>query len=897
MTPELAALVAGASTDHPRKLKSGLRKLASPLPPAERIAFYEQACRALAEVSVEVATWAFTQAWKTGKEEGASDVERLHGVLLELVPAGVVAPTVLRDHAGALSARFPPDEAHARFRAVVCAGFAAGLIPYARIFPDLRRLAAAAGLAKDDEDAFLATRLLRDGLLPGAPPTIWAAAAPALAAVATRDGGLLDLLVAAEPDPPADETRHRWLEILADAGAGARLPPEWFATTGRRCPAATLLRLADQGEGHLFPRAGEPPSGTDPAAVPPTPAPWYEAPDAELRATLRADLESGGLSRLDRGLSWLAEKGSAFLRRDPGFLSGLSIGDPVDTLLAELRTGIPEEIGIRAVPPSHDAGRRRGTRSILQHRAYVTVRNDGEAVASDGRGGAWKLPLGSCPADLMPWYDGTSWYVSRQRPGGRWQTFLVEGPTGDVLTLEPGSRAARPEAPGTGEVTFPGATERNTVRLRDGVITVTAPDGAEILTTAFTPRQAEVPPPAAWDARDAVDPAGSAWLRSLDREAVRRLMAPVLPRSSGVRHIRSGGFVAELLPEITAPALAHAVAERLERAARCLFIEHSLLTGQEPPPRPPLSPLLETVPDLPTRHLRPVVSLRLVCEHLVAAAADGPEPPEPVLLRTFDRFDATDTIGEGVEDVIGLALSWLWPWTPHREWALDDLRARANTPLGDGSGRWRVLWFDRSFGGPDHSHLQLWRTPGGALMTVSGRSLWRDLFVAVEFSPDGRFRPARLPDRAPPVAVVPQSRFSPEFLRRLERLRAENGPPPADAGIARELAGRAGITTANAVGILYGDEHGSVRPALRLRPDEPGLPADVVELLDATRHERETSGTLEWRHLSVSGRRSGHLGRFRERLMPDDPADLWTSGPDIARAADWWRAQREQHGE
>ncbi|MGK5554765.1 hypothetical protein ACSNOI_24420 [Actinomadura kijaniata] len=897
MTPELATLVAGASTDHPRKLKSALRKLASPLPPAERIAFYEQACRALAEASAEVATWAFTQARKTEKEEGVPDVERLHGLLLELVPAGVVAPTVLRDHAGALSARFPPGEAHARFREVVCAGFAAGLIPYARVFPDLRRLAVAAGLGKDDEDRFLATRLLRDGLLPGAPPTIWAAAAPALAAVAARDGGLLDLLVAAEPDPLADETRHRWLEILADAGAGARLPLEWFATTGRRCPAATLLRLADQGEEHLFPRAGEPPSGTDPAAIPPTPAPWYDAPDAELRATLRADLGSGSLSRLDRALSWLVKDGSPFLRRNPGFLDGVGIGDPVDALLAELRTGIPEEIGIRAALPAHGGGRARGTRSILQHRAYVTVRDEGEAVASDGRGGAWRLPLGSCPADLMPWYDGECWYVSRPGPGGRWQTFLVEGATGDVLTLEPASRTARPEAPGTGEVTFPGATERHTVRLRDGVITVTAPDGAEILTTAFTPRQAAVPPPAAWGARDAVDPAGSAWLRSLDREAVRRLMEPVLPRSSGVRSIRRGGFVAELLPEITAPDLAHAVAERLERAVRCLFGEHLLLTGQGLPPRPPLFPLLETAPDLPTRHLRPMVSLRLLCEHLVEAAADGPEPPEPVLLRTFDWLDATDTVGEGVEDAIGLALSWLWPWTPHREWTLDDLRARANTALGDGSGRWRVLWFDRSFGGPGHPHLQLWRTPGGALMTLSGRSLWRDLFVAVEFAPDGRFRPVRLPDREPPVATVPQSRFSPDFLRRLERLRAENGPPPADAGTARELAGRAGITTATAVGILYGDERGSVRSALRPAPDEPGLPADVVELLHATRHERDTPGTLEWRHLSVSGRRSGYLGRFRERLMPDDPADLWTRGPDVARAADWWRAQRKQHGE
>ncbi|MFB4313433.1 hypothetical protein [Actinomadura sp. 21ATH] len=888
MTPELAALVAGAATDHPRKLKSGLRRLAAPLPPADRIAFYEEACRAFTAGSAEVATWAFTQARKVEKDAGLGDTGRLHRVLLELVPDGVVAPAVLRDHAKALGEDFAPEEAHARFREVIRAGFGAGLIPYARVFPDLRRLAVAAGLGKRDEDEFLAARLLRDGLLPGAPPTIWAAAAPALADVAARDGGLMDLLIAAEP---GEENRDRWLETLVDAGAGTRLPLEWYA--GRPCPAGHLLRLADQGADHLFPRTGEPPSGTDPAAIPPTPAPWHDAPDAELREILKADLESGVLARLDRAVSWLYDHGRRFLERNPGFLGGVEISDPVDALAAELRTGILEEIGMRTVPPAHDVRWGGDAQSVLQHGAYVTVRRKRDAVAADGKGGTWTL--GSCPGDLMPWFDGETWYASRPGPGGQWQTFVVDGPAGTVLRLEAASRTARPEAPGTGTVTLPGTAVRNDVRLRDGVITVTAPDGTEVLRTAFTPRQASVLPPAAWSTREAVDPAGSAWLRSLDRAAVRRLVEPVLPRWSGVGSIRRGEFIAELLPEITAPGLAETVAGRVVRAARCLLNEHVLLGMEGLPYRPPPVPLLETAPDLPTRYLHTLMRVRLVSEYLLEGAAEGPAPREPVLLRTLDSLSGTEWIPQEFERMTGQLMSRLWPWDRFPERTVAELNAWANTPLGDGSGRWRLHWFDRPFSGSGYPHLALWRTPDGALLVVSGRSQGRDLFAAVEHAPDGRFGDNGFPEGRVPVLTVPQGRFSPDLLRRVERLLADKGPPPAGAGTAKELAARAGITTATAVGILYGDKDGFVRSFPRVPLEESGLPADVIELLKAARDERAVPGGLERK--TMGSRRSGPVGRFRELLMPDDPADLWTTGPDIARAADWWRSCRREHGE
>lgn len=220
----------------PTGAKKMLTKAATPLPAADLAPFFEEACRGLARAGEsELAFWAFGQARKVEKTHPALlDLDRVHAVFLELVPAGGVGPAALRDYAKTLAAELPAAQAHARFREVVCAGFDAGLIPYARIFPDLRTLARAAKIKKRDEEEFLAERLLRAGLVPIASHQVWAAAREPLAAVAGRDGDLLKLLVAAEPDRArheedsgeeiAEEIRQTWLECLAESGAGAHLP-------------------------------------------------------------------------------------------------------------------------------------------------------------------------------------------------------------------------------------------------------------------------------------------------------------------------------------------------------------------------------------------------------------------------------------------------------------------------------------------------------------------------------------------------------------------------------------------------------------------------------------------------------------------------------------------------
>ncbi|GAA2423001.1 hypothetical protein GCM10010191_38610 [Actinomadura vinacea] len=884
--PELAVLAAGAGTDHPRKLKSALAKLAGPLSAADRISFFEDACRAFvavgaSEPAAELATWSFTQARKA--DASPCDVERLHATLLEFVPAGAVAPTALRDYAKTLSGHFPPDEAHARFRAVICAGFDAGLIPYAGLFPGLRRLAAAAGIAKHDEEEFLAGRLLRDGLLPGAAQTIWAAARKALATVAGRDEDLMDLLIASEPDPGGDEKiRQMWLATLADAGAGARLTADWFATTGRRCAADTLSTLVDQAGKRLFPEDAEPGGDidpdTDPAAIPPRHARWDDVPDTEMRTLLKADVRSGHLYRFHRAMSWLADAGYQFLRRNPGFARELEFCDPVEALLTELRAGIPEEFGIPVSFPGHAA------RSVVQHREYLTVRTRREVEVDDGSGPPWTVHLGRFPAELMPWYDGKAMRVSRVRPGGRWQTFRAEGPVDEelALTFESDACTARPEAPGTGEVTFPGAASPSRVRLHQGQITVIAPDGSQSAWLDYSPMRPSVPPPAAWGRRSPVDPAGSAALRTLDRETAERIVAAALPASRSVPREE----LVRLLPEITEPSLIAAVTQRTHLTAQCLLHEHWLRMKDGVAPRPPFSPILEFHPELPVMGLRDLVSLRLFEKHALAAA-EG--PAEPQLLHTVEQPHVADRL---IEDFGGLArhvIPVLWPWQrPYAAWSLDKLNIWANTGWGDGSGRYRLLWFKQP-GPPSTLKFQVWRTRNGRLLSFSG---WhRRGFAAVEYSPDGRFVPIRLPERALVGAPVPQGWLSQERLLRLERLLAENGPPLVRAETARELAAQTGLTTSKAVDLLYGDEDGNLRPRTLPSGKDLELPPEIADLLEAAKGEK-----LHRNHRSAFRRDTGRLGLFRERLMPDDPADLWTTGFDVAGAAAWWREECEREG-
>lgn len=322
--------------------------------------------------------------------------------------------------------------------------------------------------------------------------------------------------------------------------------------------------------------------------------------------------------------------------------------------------------------------------------------------------------------------------------------------------------------------------------------------------------------------------------------------------------------------------------------AQCLLNEHWLRMKDGVAPRPPCSPLLEFHPEWPVMGVRELVSLRVFEKHALVGA-EGAKPAEPRLLYKVEQPNGADRL---IEDFGGLArhvIPVLWPWQRlHAVWSLDGLSTWANSGWGDGSGPYRLLWFEqRSPGPPSTPNIQVWRTQNGSLLSFSG---WHQRgFAAVEYSPDGRFVPIRLPERDLVGAPVAQGWLSQERLLRLEHLLAENGPPPVRAETALELAARTGLTTAKAVDLPY--EDGNLRPRALPSGENLGLPAEIVDLLEATKGEK-----LDRNHQFAFRRDTGRLGLIRERLMPDDPADLWITGFDGAQAADWWREESEREG-
>ncbi|NDU76409.1 hypothetical protein GWI34_27830 [Actinomadura sp. DSM 109109] len=942
----------------PRAAKKMLVKAAGPLPAADLAPFFEQACRDLAGAGeAEPAFWAFGQARKVEKDHPALlDLDRVQAVFLELVPAGGVGPAELRGYAKTLAAELPAAEAHARFRAVVCAAFDAGLIPYARIFPDLRTLARAAKIKKRDEEQFLAERLLRAGLMPIASHQVWAAAREPLAAVARRGPELMELLVAAEPDrarheeesgeETAEEIRQMWLESLAECGAGAHLTPRWFATTGRGCAAPVLLRLADQAGDRLFPDAGVVYGDeTDPALPPPdhrhirppgvmgseSPHWWgrdfdaarhaadvasgpegrerfaglldafvrdlgyygnvdyaatardlWEAP--ETREVLReavegwkADARRADLPFLHDALHRLARlTGSGgLLDLEPGLAEGLDPADPADALLAALRGGIPAELGISGDgSPSQSP---KAARTIVQHLGYLTTSErawHGHASVT-GDGEAF-IRLPQLPDGLLPWYDGETGLLSRIKDGA-WQTFRVEGVTGQTvaLTLDPAAATARPQAPGAAEVTFPGAAGPSEVRLSRGTIAVTAPGGTRTARVPFSPvmgsKSALVPPPGWWPRRDPADPAGSAALRRLDREGAARLLEEALagPRAAAAA-------LEAVLPEVTAPVLRDGVLGAVRTAVECLLLGVEWRDRAGLPQPPALPALVSPLPGLPfartTAHTRWLVRQRLIARALESAAAE-PAAGEPYLVRTAS-LPSGGNVGAGMSTPAGHALSAVLPWTSgaQRERVLDLLRLWANAPIGDGSGACRLLRLTPA-GGEEQSNAerqmvdrqmeetapgQLWRTPNGALLILAYHRRDR-VAAAVEYAPGGTFEPAGPPGWRAAGPPVPSWGDAGRVVRFLGSL-AEHGPAPIDASATvRTLAERAGLSVADAVAVCG-------FPAAALGDDIP-----------------VTGATLPYTMRDA----------VRQNLMPADPADLWTTGLAVDAAADWWRT----HGE
>ncbi|MFD0856495.1 hypothetical protein ACFQ07_29925, partial [Actinomadura adrarensis] len=541
--PELAAVVAGASADPPRKVKRAVAKVAESLPAGELPLFFEEACRRFEAAGLdEFPGWAFAEARKVEKNHpSVRDMDRLHDVFLEFVPLGVVPPMALRDHVKLMAAELPAGEAHERFQEILDSGFAAGFVPYARLFPDTLTLAKAAGIKKAHAEEALAERLLRTGVLPGASHAVWRAARRPLGRIATDDDDLRELLAEAEPDQDSElvaEIRNMWLEALAEARAGEYLPPEWFFTRARRSAPELLIRLVDQAGDRLPPTGPKASYEDDPSLYEsrsgrrndhqPT---FWDRPDTDFEAiaakldgqpwerrALRNDVDTfvhglGYYANVDY-VSALRRFCSVPALRDllremvDGWKRQAASGSlpelqwALDRLVPLARTGYAEPAfsdGMEIADPLAALIRtvRGGSATelaipgwgaqvsapgrVVQNGAFLTVawHRRFQVIAPERVREAVQGP----PAHqgIGVWYDGETAYFSRIR-NGAWETFEVaEDPsTGAVLTLDDETRKLRPESPSSAEFTFPGAAAPARVSYSRNVLTVTAHDGAVI---------------------------------------------------------------------------------------------------------------------------------------------------------------------------------------------------------------------------------------------------------------------------------------------------------------------------------------------------------------------------------------------------------------------------------
>ncbi|MDL4819213.1 hypothetical protein [Actinomadura opuntiae] len=923
------------SADDPRGARADVLRTAGTLAAGAAPEFLEHAARVFAAHGLpEQAAFLFGRARELEDAHARllgvpADPARAHRTLVALVPSGAATPTLLHDHLARLATHPDPAEAHRWAREALEAFVGAGIVPYPNVVADLTPVARAAGIDAADEERFVAERLLRAGLLPRAPLPLWEALAGALNGLA-EDDELLDLLIAARPDPdlyddpqPAAAHHRYWLLRLGLARAGRRLSRAWFREAGP-LPADELIRLASSGGGRLFPPPGrffdpqadpvvgrparhplapaEPDRyGTDPEAPH-----WREDADfgafaAEVEhdqgarrrldafvrslgrydnfdypAVLRAMLEHGPIRRaldeqfaewrdecaagdldgLERSLLRLVPMAEA--RPDDRVLAGLEITDPVDAAWRALRAGLPEELRF---PHAGD-----GSVTAVLHGELLTVGLNGERIVVHGPAGVVHERALSFPVGTHPWFDGTDVYLSRLDVTGP-QTYRVAD--GGLLELPDGERLPWPQGRASVPVAFPGGAEPVQVTLDRGVLRMLA-DGRTVMRRRFTGSAEDgvvVPPPGFWPHLPPADPDGSAALRRLERGTVARLVDAAL--------VGDGELDSELnrlLPEITDGRLRTAVRTIVRRSASALYRTlrlHDALGLERPSGTPDR---VRSVSGLRAgRQVEQVPAVRFLAELLEDAAGSGPayDVPHP-LGRVAVRFP--NYLRFGV--LGGEALLAAWPWTPRfqRAKARDLLGALGDTPWGDGSGRWRRLWF-RSTSRQDPVG-QVWRTPNGAMVNLTFQTPQNES-VAMEYSPDGSFRDFVLPGWTVRYAPRPQGWGGADRIVRYLRLLDERGTAPYDVEAVHRLAERTGLRLHTAASAAYGFPF-----TLGYEGEAALLPSEVAALY-------RDPGTGE-----LAKHESWQLDdALREVLMPDEPEDLWDGGIAVGKAAEWWERE------
>ncbi|MEU0562234.1 hypothetical protein [Dactylosporangium sp. NPDC006015] len=197
--------------------------------------FYEEAARAF--LAADSPTYAASMFGKARDAERAFalkiDEDRQHTVFLEFALAGALTAKALSAYARDLAARADAATAYERFRRLCVERTLGGMPPYASMHTDLRRLAKAAKLGQDEEEALLRILLTATSIV-RAPGGFWTAYRATLVSVARQDPAVRGQLLTMFPGNCPDET---WLEILDESGATEALTGPAGSTPAEAEPA------------------------------------------------------------------------------------------------------------------------------------------------------------------------------------------------------------------------------------------------------------------------------------------------------------------------------------------------------------------------------------------------------------------------------------------------------------------------------------------------------------------------------------------------------------------------------------------------------------------------------------------------------------------------------------
>ncbi|KOX28814.1 hypothetical protein ADK67_11400 [Saccharothrix sp. NRRL B-16348] len=489
------------------------------------------------------------------------------------------------------------------------------------------------------------------------------------------------------------------------------------------------------------------------------------------------------------------------------------------------------------------------------------------------------------------------WRVRREADGSH----VGEGVDGRRIRLAEG--AGLP----TGVLRLPGGADVTLVSDYQSVTLLDA-EGVKLATVATAVQHPDyatgtpfVPPPDWWHLLRPRDDAGSAALRGVTREAVDRVLAVAREEGPDKRTRRErlaallkgergglAGVVAAELPGLTHPALISGVVDLVRRAVE---VERSYRGyGEIAAAARAVDPVLApTGPDVTedevnvalnwfggyrSYHSRGPVPTGLPA--LIAALAEAAARPEGRDLPLSNAPRWFDVLPH----LAALAHRAASPLTPDDERAALALvlRSVADGGLADGAGHWRTVGVVVHKGQSSPKDRVV---PVGDGFIALFEAQWRN-------GPGSRFDGVQF-SRTPGAFDLPKdwqvesdaevrTTFGPERVARFLDVLAERGPAPWFPEAVPALVELTGLGTAEATLLLAG---------------LPGVNRWDANFLSTA--DRHLLGLSTGGAKAAKERFRGLADWFRLKLVaaavPADPADLWTSGPDVAAVAEVWTAE------